>query len=209
LQSYSKLWVVNWNLLKTVINQEAVMINSSEALNQESLYTYQSIGTLCDEPNGLTCSFDAARRWGRAKQIVSYPTFEEAAQAAKNSAISAFLVPCAYPQLSSFIMDTELVAKESFLLRIPSLVLVGTDSTPPATTPLLPEVPISFQKSEFVTSNTKSCIRLLEKPSVAIAITNSLCASFYQLNTYKTLRKDILMPFLCFVKADETEFENK
>lgn len=175
-------------------------------------YKYQSIGTLCDEPDGLTCSIDAARRWGKAKQIESYATFEEAANGVKQGDISAFLVPCAYPRLNAFIMDEGLLVKEMFSLKIPPLTLVGVAKEPPisvdilflhpATFPLVPEIPILFQSHQFVTSNSQACVILLKSSSSAMAITNGLCASFYQLHTYKVLREGILMPFICFTKND-------
>lgn len=186
------------------------MNKSSSLSEQKAFYSYQSVGTLCDEPNGLTCSIDAAKRWGKAKDIKPYPTFEEAANDVKQGTISAFLVPCAYPRLNTFIMDSELLANELFSLRIPPLVLVGVEKDPPtsvktlflhpATFPLVPEVPILSDQQEFVTSNSKACAILLESPSSAIAITNGLCASFYHLHTYKVLREGILMPFICFTR---------
>ena len=175
------------------------------------LYEYSKIGTLCDESNGLTCSFDTAKKWGQAKQILPYSTFEEAAEDVKYGNIYAFLVPGAYPKVGSFIMDAKLVVKDVFIKTIPSLVLVGTDKIPPsntvvlfhhpATTPLLSEVEIPFKEEQPVTSNSKACTALLDSASEALAITNELCASFYKLNVYKILRAGLLMPFICFVRA--------
>lgn len=175
-------------------------------------FEYQSVGTLCDEPDGLTCSIDAARRWGKAKQIMSYPSFEEAADHVRQGIISAVLVPCAYPRLNFFIMDNGLLVKELFSLKIPPLLLVGVEKDPPAsvetlflhpaTFPLVSEIPILFQNHQFVSSNSQACTVLREASASAMAITNGLCASFYNLHIYKALRDGILMPFICFIKND-------
>lgn len=176
-------------------------------------HSYDKVGTLCDDPAGLTCSFDAVKRWGKARIIEPYNTFEEAATAVKNDEISAFIVPCAYPRLSYFIMDPDLVTHETFIIRIPSLIVVGKEPDMPsavdvifhhpATTPLLSEIPFDFQRDKDVTSNSKACVELLNATSQAAAITNELCATFYQLKTYKVLRPGIMMPFACFIKAQE------
>lgn len=77
---------------------------------------YSEVGTLgdADDQVGLTCSIDAARRCKRGKSIVSYPTFEDAAESLKNkmiaAMITAMLVPVAYPRIGGFIMDAEIEA---------------------------------------------------------------------------------------------------
>lgn len=178
-------------------------------------YSYDRVGTLCDEPNGLTCSFNAATRWGKAKTLLPYSSFEEAALDVKRGKLSGFLVPGAYPELSSFIMDAELVAKEVFIIKIAPLVLVGLDEAQPpvvavifhhpATAPLLPELPIKFQRNEFASSNSVACKMLLQETSKAAAITNMLCASFYSLSIYKVIREGIDMPFIYFAKAQDVQ----
>jgi prephenate dehydratase len=173
---------------------------------------YQSLGTLCDEPNGLTCSYYVAEKWGKAAKIFPFDSFEAAAESVKNGKISAFLVPGAYPQIRSFIMDSDLAASCTFIMQIPALVLCGkTKDIPaaveilyhhPATTPLLEEVQICFQKSEFVSSNSKACVTLLHQNELSsIAITNELCLNHYGLYLYQTLRTGIQMPWVCFVHA--------
>lgn len=169
---------------------------------------FESVGTLCDEPNGLTCSYDAARRWGRSKRIEGYNSFEEAAQGVKNGEVSAFFVPGAYPRIGDFIMDDDFAAIEAALLPIPSLVLVGKYEHAPrrasavvhhaATTPLLREILIPYETTLLASSNVRACTMLLDAPVERLAITNSLCASFYQLHTYKVLRQGLIMPFICF-----------
>lgn len=185
-------------------------MSNSNFGDQTGEYDYYTLGTLCDEPNGLTCSFDAARRWGKAQEIKSYPTFEQAAEAVKESQIESFLVPCAYPKVGNFIMDDGLKAGETFLMQIPDLVLVGLEKQlpkqveviyhHPATEPLLKEVEIDYAAHEHVTSNSKACVALRQKAS-SIAITNQLCAMHYELQIYQVLRPGIVMPFVCFIKA--------
>lgn len=189
------------------------MVTTTKPLEAHAEYSYDRVGTLCDEPNGLTCSFSVATRWGKAKTLLPYASFEEAALDVKRGKLSGFLVPGAYPDLSSFIMDAGLVATEVFIMKIAPLVLVGLDEAQPpavavifhhpATAPLLPELPIKFQRNEFASSNSVACKVLLQETSKAAAITNMLCASFYGLNIYKVLRAGIDMPFIYFAKAQD------
>lgn len=191
------------------------MYTTTKSLDANVGYSYDRVGTLCDEPNGLTCSFNVATRWGRAKTLLPYSSFEGAALDVKRGELSGFLVPGAYPELSSFIMDAALVAKEVFIMKIAPLVLVGVDEAQPpvvavvfhhpATAPLLPELPIKFQRNEFASSNSVACKLLLQETSGAAAITNMLCASFYDLRIYKVLREGIDMPFIYFAKAQDVQ----
>src|SRR5258707_1826655 len=102
-------------------NRNEPMANPSNYSQPGNLYTYKSLGTLCDEPKCLTCSFDAAKRWHKAERIDPYPTYEEAAQAVKHVDIDAFIVAGAYPKINFFIMDSELMVSETFVLQIPPL----------------------------------------------------------------------------------------
>ena len=166
----------------------------------------ETLGTLCDEPNGLTCSMNAARQWGKASKLMSFPSFEAAADAVKTGVISAMLAPGAYPQISRFIMDAGLKVRETFSQVIPDLVVVGVNKVMPrevdviyhhpATETLLPEVPLTFDRHEAVTSNTQACIRLITYSKACAAVTNRLAANFYDLYVYKVLRGGIVMPFV-------------
>ncbi len=174
-------------------------------------FTYKDIGTLCDEPNCLTCSFFIAREWGQAETILPFPTFELAAQAVKDGQIETCLVAGAYPRLNGLIFDEGLVIRETFLRRIPPLVLVGThDTIPddlrvlyhhPATTPLLSETGLNFQPTELVSSNSVACKLLLSSPDDSLAITNKLCSDHYGLHIFKVLRPGTLMPWVVFGRA--------
>ncbi len=171
---------------------------------------YPSIGTLDDEGLGLTCSFDAARRWGRARKVLGYPSFEAASDDLKRGRISAFLVPAAYPKLHLLIMDKEIHAAECFITIIPPLVLVGRDRPSldavvvyhhPATQPLLHEIDLKISGTKKVASNSSACTAVLDGPSEAMAITNGLAARAYRLRTHQVLRPALSMPFICFTSV--------
>jgi hypothetical protein len=175
------------------------------------LRSYESLGTLCDEPDGLTCSFDAARRCARAGTLKGYPTFEAAAEAVKCGAITSCLVPAAYPGLAALLMDPQLSVDDVFVSVLPPLVLVGRDRNEPrsvevvfhhpATVRLLDEIGIEYERAVTVTSNTRACVQVLESSTSAAAITNLLSADHYGLRVYRMLRVGLRMPFICLVRA--------
>jgi prephenate dehydratase len=175
-------------------------------------YIYSTLGTLGDTNGFLTCSMHVAKEWNKASQIKPYSLFEYAAQDVKKGNLTCLLVPGAYPKINSFIMDKELSVKETFIKEIPSLVLVGTNEIMPdevefiyhhpATTDLLSEVNLSFKRQEKASSNSEACVKLLNNSNKAVAITNQICASHYNLHVYKVLRKRIDMPWICFTKKE-------
>ena len=179
-------------------------------------YRYSDVGTLGDdlEHAHLTCSYDAVKKWGRSVGIVGirpFPSFEAAAEALKREELSAVVVPAAYPRLGSLIYDSALMVRESFLMKIPNMVLAGLAPLAPnyvhslyhhpATAPLLKEVPFRVVETRAVSSNSKACMALLSDPQPAAVITNALCASFYELKVYRVLRVGIRMPFIVFVRS--------
>lgn len=171
-------------------------------------HTYPRLGTLCDEPNGLTCSIAIARQWNQADYVLAYPTYEAAAAGVKSGEVDVCLVAGAYPGMNGLIFDEGLVVVDTFIKQIPPLVLVGAqEKVPedlrvlyhhPATTPLLGETGLPYQPSEFVSSNSVACKRVLESPEDTIAITNQLCSDFYKLHIYKVLRPGTMMPWIVF-----------
>jgi hypothetical protein len=171
---------------------------------------YDSLGTLGDEGQAITCSLDTATRWARSRTIVPYPSFETAAQDVRQGLLSVVLVPAAYPELHRLIMDASLRAEEVFLSKLPPLIVAGRDARPPAkaavlfhhpaTQVLLREVEINFERSQFSSSNAQACVDVLSSEAPAIAITNQLCADFHRLSRYRVLRKSIIMPFICFTR---------
>lgn len=171
---------------------------------------YPVLGTLGSTDGFLTCSMHIAKEWDNADEIKPYPYFEDAAADLRAGIINCLLVLGAYPKISDFIMDLELEVAETFIRKIPPLVLCGTkDILPesietvfhhPATTHLLSEIDTSFMDNKVVSSNPEACRMVLEKPDNSICITNGLCPEYYGLKTYKVLRDGIKMPWICFIK---------
>ncbi|MFC9711286.1 hypothetical protein ACFTRD_24410 [Paenibacillus sp. NPDC056933] len=171
---------------------------------------YAVLGTLGDDEGFLTCSMHIAKKLGNSERIKPYPEFEAAAEDLKSGVISCLLVPGAYPKLNSFIMDSELVVSESFVEKIPALVLSGFDAVcpeqidiiyhHPATTYLLSELDTIYRESRTVSSNPEACRKVMHNKEKSIALTNQLCAEHYGLVTYKVLREGINMPWVCFTK---------
>ena len=188
----------------------------AEATMQLARRTYEVLGTLGDEEGFLTCSMHVAKHIQNAQVIKPYPSFEEAAEDVKLRKISCLLVPGAYPQVSNFIMDSKLHVSETFIEKIPPLVLCGRESQPPAdinvifyhaaTTHLLRETGLNFRKGVTVSSNSEACRRVVGSCNTAVAITNQLCAEHYDLRVYEVLRQAIEMPWICFTgKAADNE----
>lgn len=183
--------------------------------SQSARESIQRLGTLGDDPIGLTCSMDVARRWGGAQTIEPFSSFEKASHAVKQGHVDAFLVPGAYPRLNAFIMDSALTASETFVMEIPSLVLcVAANAVVkdvqcifhhPATTALLPEVEILWKEAVHVSSNVEACRSLLDIPENSACVTNFLCANHFNLKVIQTLRQSISMPWICFKKLPAGE----
>lgn len=193
------------------------MIYSTNALRgspQDTHFDYETLGTLCDEPNCLTCSFFIAQQWNRAQHVKPYPTYELAAADVKAGLLDVCLVAGAYPRMNALIFDEGLKVVDSFVRQIPPLVLVGFHEQPPddirvlyhhpATTPLLGETGLTFQPTEHVTSNSMACKMLLESPDDTVCITNQLCSDYYGLHIYKVLRAATMMPWIVFGRADDS-----
>jgi len=192
--------------IKSVL--ELAAAEPSQQADELDSRIYECIGTLGDV-TGLTCSMDAVRRWGKAGVIRPFESFEQAAESTKRGEISAFVVPCAYPALHTFIMDAELTTAEMFIRRIPALVLVGKTPVPakvntvfhhPATEPLLAEIGVSFERNQPVGSNVKACEAALSTPD-SLAITNMITAEHFNVQPIKILRPGIEMPWLCFKRV--------
>jgi hypothetical protein len=173
------------------------------------------LATLCDDPIGLTCSIDVARRWGGAKEVAPFASFEAASAAVKEGVADAFLVPGAYPHLNGFIMDSELSAFQAFIMTIPPLVLATRRAQEgrafqtlfhhPAVAPLLAEISIPWESAVHAPSNSEACRMLLANPDSSACVTNALCADHFELRTLKELRNGISMPWICFEKKRSPE----
>lgn len=130
----------------------------------ESSFDTPILGTLGNSDGFLTCSMYVAKRWNRYRIIKPYPKYELAAQDVKRQIIDSFLVPAAYPNIRTFIMDSELVVTDAFVEQIPSLVCATKTKEinhidriylHPATESLVDEVPNKSDnlKIIFVDSN--------------------------------------------------------
>lgn len=181
--------------------------------DQSARESIQRLGTLGDDPIGLTCSMDVARRWGYAQTIEPFSSIENASHAVKQGRIDAFLVPGAYPRLNAFIMDSALTASDTFVMEIPSLVLCVAANAAvqdvkyifhhPATTALLPEVEILWKEAVHASSNVEACRNLLDSSENSACVTNLLCANHFNMKIIQTLRQGISMPWICFKKLAE------
>ena len=111
-------------------------------------------------------------------------------------------------------MDEELLAQEVFIGPIPPLVLIKKNIycdlkqisriyLHPATSKLLDEVFPKNNTAEviFVDSNIMACERLMKDNTDNImAITNILCAKYFDLPIERILRKSVKMPWVLFKK---------
>ena len=170
---------------------------------------HQRLATLGDEGAELTCSMHVARRWGGAREAVGCASFEAARELLRTGQADALLVPAAYPQLNTFIMDEALCASQVFIMPIPALVL-ATRSVPTkaqlhqmihhaAVAPLLPELGLSWQQALLASSNAEACRLLQVAPEPSACITNALCSAHYGLHVVRELRPNLAMPWICFV----------
>lgn len=166
------------------------------------------IGTLGDPLYPSTCSYAAAVHYYPKEKIILFPTFEECIHALKQHRIQSVLIPAAYPNINPIIMDEELRVTETFLYRIPNLVLAqkGTHHQSeilylhPATRSLCSKIHPSYQQSVFVSSNTEAALKAIHTPE-SLCITNQLCAEQWQLNIKQVMRQDLAIPFIHFQRA--------
>jgi hypothetical protein len=187
----------------------------SEEINNKNLSEaihIPRLATLCDDPVGLTCSMDAAKRWGKAQKIYPFDSFEKACKATKDGQVDAFLVPAAYPRLNTFIMDNRIQVKHVFVMKIPALVFAGLSGCTssfekiyhhPAVTPLLTELDVTWNAALTATSNSDACRLVIASGRNTACVTNALCAKHFNLQILKILRSGILMPWICFEKLPD------
>jgi len=170
---------------------------------------YSKVGTL---GNHLSCSAITAMKSNIANSILLYKSFESASSELKKGRIDALWVPGAYPQVGSFIMDSNLKVVGAHLITIPDLVLAGRLDIKPvgvqkvffhsAVEKLLLELKLIWGEKITVQSNPEASQLVLKYPYSSIAITNSSCAEYYGLIIYAVLRKSINMPFMLFESAN-------
>ncbi len=174
-----------------------------------------TLATLGDNNGYLTCSMYVAYHKLRRYSISPYSSFEDAINALKKGNVSLVLVPSAYSLINNFIMDNEIYVKKTFIEKIPPLVLVAKIDAQEmlnkkseviylheATTSVLDE--IKFDKKILihkVGSNIEACKCLLNDKNIYnCAITNLICADYFNLQIIKELRADIRMPWVVFEK---------
>jgi hypothetical protein len=176
---------------------------------------YRTLGTLGDTSGALTCSMDVAQRWKGADEIRGFRSFEDAATAVKEGRISAMLMPAAYPLGFNLIQDPRLVCDFVFKERIPPLVLAGKDPKCPAATEtifhhpatelLLNDTALTYDRAVPVGSNPEAACRAANTSAEsAVAITNALCADFYGLYIYRTLRPGTMMPWIVLISGENS-----
>lgn len=173
------------------------------------------LGTLGEEGGYLTCSMYVAHKKKPAYSIAPYSTFEAAVDALKRGEISLVLVPGAYPSISKFIMDKDIFVKKTFVKRIPPLVVATKKHTVlncytdfrkiylhEATLCMIDELDlIKTIEIKKVTSNIDACKYMLHDQNChCVAITNLLCANYFNAKIIKVIRKGIRMPWVIFAK---------
>jgi prephenate dehydratase len=174
-------------------------------------FRFSSLSTLGDPPiNHLTSSYYVAEKRDLAREILSYASFEDAVDAMRNGTAEVALVAGAYPKIRSFIMDPTLTCIEAFVEKIPPLVLVGTQMTPPAhvktiylhpaTIPFLGALNIAYDAT-VETKATSAAAALAQKDENSIAICNQLAADYYRLSIHQILGPSVSMPFALFQNA--------
>jgi hypothetical protein len=197
------------------------MSNSTAAFVERISFRprFASVATLGDEPTGLTCSVIAGRRWapGNAAAVLGYPSFELAAAAVRTGEHDALLVPAAYPEIRNFFFDAALKAVETFLDRLPDMVLALPAGTPggrhldvvyhhPATVNLVRQLPYDVAAARHASSNSAACRdALAHTGGSAAAVTNQTSADHYGLRTVDVLAAGTAMGFVVFVRKDHLD----
>ena len=184
---------------------------------------YKSIATLWETWLPITCSMDVAIRIKKSLEVIGFNTFEEAAKSVISWSNKALLVPNAYVNISGFFMSEELLVREVFIEKIPALVLAWKQKNIPKNIKNLflhPSTKSLIEISEklsmdnhdntkkkmienivLVNSNQEACEKVLNDTDFSIAITNSICAKYFELEVYEILRPEKDMSFSIFEKA--------
>jgi prephenate dehydratase len=173
-------------------------------------YRYGGLATLGDSSGAQTCSLYVARKWGAARRITCYTTFEDGFESVVAGANDALLVAGAYPQLFRLIQDGRLQCAEAFIMEIPDLVLAGRDGRQPertitifhhpATEQFLSETTTRYAYAMPVASNSAAAqLAAAEDAGHCIAVTNRLCAEHYSLAIYQVFRAKEKMPWVVLV----------
>lgn len=167
-----------------------------------------TLGNTINEPNCTTLAIKG--NFGESAGLVSFSTFEQAAEALIDEEIDAMAVPYAYPNGYKLIMNKSLLVSDIFTFIIPSLVFGSKEPNAKAeykilfnhaaTDPLVNEINAEWGNQVHVNSNSAACLNVLENTDSCCAITNSACAQQYGLYSHQILRAAIKMPFVVFIK---------
>ena len=172
------------------------------------------LGTLGDKAFPSTCSYAAAIEHFPEEEVVLFDTFEECIKNLKNKELDVVIIPAAYPSIAPIIMDDPLQIVQTFLYRIPDLVLAKKyDSSisasrlyfHPATESLLSksDEEVRFKETIPVNSNTDAALKVKVSTAHDLCVTNELCAKQQDLEIVQILKKDLNMPFICFKGNDK------
>lgn len=169
------------------------------------------ITTLGDNAYPSTCSYLAAQKQYPGEKIILLDSFEACLESLKigNSDIS--IIPAAYPKLNSIIMDDNFEINNTFIHKIPDLVLSCKYNENEfsclyyhiATQILLKKISKSYKNKQLVNSNTEAALKVKSSSSYDLCITNRFCAEQQSLIILQILRKELKMPFLCFSKKEK------
>ena len=169
-----------------------------------------SIATLGDTKTSITCSQHVAKaRYPNSVRFGS-DSFEDAANLIKQGEAMYLLVPGAYPHISRFLMDDDLLLHDTFKMKIPELVygnvvndaLVALETIyhHAAVTSLLPKVPGYNCGAQFVpvSSNEKAYEAMICHGERAGCVSNQLVFDHYGRPSLITLRTARDMAWLVF-----------
>ncbi|MCU7805720.1 MAG: hypothetical protein KZQ96_21255 [Candidatus Thiodiazotropha sp. (ex Lucinoma borealis)] len=169
---------------------------------------YDKVGTLCDDPVGLTCSIYTLRRYGKAKEIVNFASFIALKKALLCGEITGGWVPGAFPGNAGFLLSGEFEIADLPIMQIPDIVLAGTTTVPPdpadvvyrhpATADIFHKIDTEYACVSDELSNSMAAKKLIDHGENAIAVTNSLCSDHYGLFVYQILTVGALMPFYLY-----------
>ncbi|KPN71115.1 prephenate dehydratase domain-containing protein [Neisseria sp. 83E34] len=171
------------------------------------------IGTLGNKMYPSTCSYAAVAHHFFNRNILLFSTFEECMTALKERSINIGVVPAAYPKINPIIMDDDLQVADTFMYRIPDLVLAANQENNirhfhhlyfhPATKSLFSKINSQFSFKEIIPADSNTDAALKVKQSGRennLCITNALCVAQQDLKALQILKEGFVMPFICFTR---------
>ena len=161
------------------------------------------VATLAQSIDSPTCSAIIARQLGF--KLLPCSSFEKAIDSVKNGLAQYALVPGAYPDIRSFLMDGSLNLSKAFAKPIPNMVLAKPDTeiksktiyAHPATKPLWGDYESDYLMYPILSN--EECAKLAKKKST-YCITNEAAAIAENLIVLDVLRKSANMSWNLFSK---------